>query len=165
MIRSKLKEAVICFAAGRVTLPYPFAPHPPEESFRGLPEVDVDKCIGCGACANACPSRLIRIVDVDQNRRRITRLFERCIYCGRCEEVCPEKAITMSDRSELASDLAREDLVFECEIYMATCQRCGRCYVPANPLDRLMETGFRKEEVRSRRLVEEQSAEEGEHAG
>lgn len=150
MIRSKLKEAVICFSAGRVTLPYPFQPHPPEPGFRGLPVVEVDKCIGCGACANACPARLIRIIDVDQERRRIIRLLERCVYCGRCAEVCPEKAITMSDRSELASDLARQDLVLECEVYMATCQRCGRCYEPASPLDRLMKTGFRQDPVRER---------------
>ena len=150
MIRSKLKEAILCFGAGRVTLPYPFQPHPPEEGFRGLPEINADKCIGCGACASACPSRLIRIVDLDQERRRIVRLFERCVYCGRCAEVCPEEAITMSDRSELASDLARQDLVVEHEIFMATCQRCGRCYEPATPLDRLRQTGFRHDAVRGR---------------
>ena len=148
MIRSKLKEAILCFSAGRVTLPYPFRPHPPEPGFRGLPEVDADKCIGCGACANACPARLIRIVDLDQERRRIVRLLERCVYCGRCAEVCPEEALTMSDRSELATDLVRQDLVVECEVYMATCQRCGRCYEPATPLDRLMHTGFRCDPVR-----------------
>jgi hydrogenase-4 component H len=148
VIVSKLKEAVLCFGAGRVTLPYPFQPHDPEQTFRGQPDIDVDKCVGCGACANACPSRLIRIVDLDQSRRRIVRLFERCIYCGRCEDVCPEDAITMSARSELASDLARQDLVHESEIFMATCQRCGRCYEPDSPLDRLMRTGFRSDQVR-----------------
>ncbi len=148
MIQSKLKEAMLCLTAGRVTLAYPFAPHPPEENFRGLPQVDADKCIGCGACANACPARLIRIVDLDQQWRRIVRLLERCIYCGRCADVCPEDAITMSDRCELASDLARQDMVVEHEIFMATCQRCGRCYEPETPLDRLMQTGFRQDPVR-----------------
>lgn len=35
MILSKLKEAIICLGAGRVTLPYPFAPRPPRAGFRG----------------------------------------------------------------------------------------------------------------------------------
>ncbi len=147
MILSKLKEAIICLAAGRVTLPYPFEPHDPAEGFRGYPEVDVDKCIGGGACAAGCPARLIKIEDTDQTTRLMTRLLERCIFCGRCADVCPEDAITMSGRFQLASDQVREDLVHECEIFMATCQRCGHCYEPATPLDRIMEPGFRHDRI------------------
>ncbi len=148
MIWSKLKQALLCLRAGRVTLPYPFAPHPPEEGFRGLPEVDVDKCIGCGGCAVVCPSRLIRIIDLDQQTRRIVRLFERCIYCGRCAEVCPEEAITMTEEFELSSDQGRTDLTVVTDIFMGTCQRCARCYEPPTALDRPMKTGFRQDSVR-----------------
>jgi len=147
VILSKLKEALICLSAGRVTLPYPAKPHDPDEGFRGYPEVDVDKCIGCGACASVCPSRLIKIEDLDQTTRRITRLLERCIFCGRCADVCPEDAITMSRKFELATDKAREDLTHVCEIFMATCERCGRCYEPKTPLDRIMQPGFRNDEI------------------
>ena len=38
----------------------------------------------------------------------------------------------------------RRDLIDRLEVYMATCQRCGRCFTPANPLDRMMVTGFRE---------------------
>ena len=147
MILSKLKQALICLLAGRVTLPYPAKPHPPDEGFRGYPEVDVDKCIGCGACAAVCPARLIKIEDLDQITRRITRLLERCIFCGRCADVCPEDAITMTKQFELASDQARQDLTHQCEIFMATCRRCGACYQPATPLDRIMQPGFRSDEI------------------
>lgn len=147
MILSKLKEAIICLTAGRVTLGYPFEPHDPAEGFQGYPETDVDKCIGCGACAAVCPARLIKIEDTDQTTRRITRLLERCIFCGRCADVCPEDAITMSGRFQLASDQVREDLVHESDIFMATCKRCGHCYEPATPLDRIMEPGYRHDQI------------------
>ncbi len=148
---SKLKEAILCFAAGIVTLRYPFAPHDPEGEegdFRGYPEVDVNRCIGCGGCAAVCPARAILIEDIDQTTRRITRLRERCIYCGRCAEVCPQDAITMTKQFELASDKAREDLEHVCEVFMATCKRCGRCYEPPSPLDKIMQPGYRDDEIK-----------------
>ncbi len=148
MITSKLKEAILSLRPGRVTLKYPFAPHDPEGDFRGYPELDTDKCIGCGACAAVCPARLIMIQDIDQNTRRMVRLLERCIFCGRCADVCPEDAITMTKHFELSTDSGREDMVAECEVFMATCQRCTRCYEPANPLDKIMEPGFRDDEIK-----------------
>ena len=146
-IISKIKEAILALVPGRVTLPYPFKPHDPEEGYRGYPEVDVDKCIGCGGCAAVCPARCIKIDDVDQSTRHITRLLERCVFCGRCAEVCPEDAITMTRKFELSTDKGRDDLVHECEVFMATCKRCGRCYEPPTVLDRIMDPGMRHDAI------------------
>ena len=142
MIVSKLKEALICLKAGRVTLPYPFAPRVPEDGFRGRVEVDAEKCVGCGACAEVCPPRLIEVSDVSQEKRVLDFYLERCTYCARCAEVCPEEAITVTKEFETATN-DREDLHMHVEVFMSTCRRCGRCYEPANPLDRLMVTGMR----------------------
>ena len=147
MLRSKLKEAWVCLKAGRVTLPYPLGPAPaPPEGFRGKLDVDVEACIGCGACANACPSRLILVEDHGY-RRTLDFSLERCTYCARCAEVCPEGAVFLTPEFELATG-SREDLHIHLEVYMATCRRCGRCYSPASPLDRLMITGMRDGEGR-----------------
>ncbi len=148
MIGSKLKEAILCLGAGVVTLKYPFEPHPPEEDFRGYPEVDIDKCIGCGGCAAVCPAHAIMIQDIDPTTRRMVRLLERCVYCGRCAEVCPEDAMTMTKQFELSSDQSREDMTSEYDVFMATCQRCGRCYEPPTPLDKIMEPGFRSDKIK-----------------
>ena len=142
MIVSKLKEALICLKAGRVTLRYPFAPRVPEDGFRGRVEVDAEKCVGCGACAEVCPPRLIEVSDVSQEKRVLDFYLERCTYCARCAEVCPEEAITVTKEFETATN-DREDLHMHVEVFMSTCRRCGRCYEPATPLDRLMVTGMR----------------------
>lgn len=142
MIVSKLKEALICLKAGRVTLRYPLAPRVPEDGFRGRIEVDAEKCVGCGGCAEVCPPRLIEVSDVSQEKRVLDFYLERCTYCARCAEVCPEEAITVTKEFETATN-DREDFHMRVEVFMSTCRRCGRCYEPATPLDRLMVTGMR----------------------
>jgi len=139
---SKLKETSICLQAGRVTLPYPAAPRPTPPRFRGRPIFDPAKCIGCAGCANNCPAREILVLDVCQEIRIIKYLGRRCTYCGRCADVCPEKAITMSQEFETASNDIH-DLTQEMELFMGTCQRCGRCFTEPGPLEQLKLKGYR----------------------
>jgi hydrogenase-4 component H len=135
MLMSKLKEAIICFKNLRVTLPYPAKPAPPAEGFRGRLDIDIDKCIGCGACANACPPRLILITNVD-SRRSIDFILGKCTYCARCAEVCPEQAITMSREFELATD-NKADLNIAVELAMVRCQECGTAFTTKRIADKL----------------------------
>ncbi len=120
---SELKEALICLEAGQVTLPYPFAPHPPGENFRGKPVLNTRKCMSCGACGNACPSRLITISDKDSIR---TLHFEltRCTYCGNCRDACPQEAIELTSQFEL-STATPADLTINAEFKLVTCRECG----------------------------------------
>ena len=68
--------------------------------------------------------------------------LERCTYCARCAEVCPEEAISVTEQFESATD-DLEDLHIRVEVYMGSCQRCGRCFETHTALDKLMVTGFR----------------------
>jgi hydrogenase-4 component H len=142
MLVSKLREALICLKAGRVTLPYPFEPHAPEPGFRGKITVDPDKCFGCGGCANVCPANVIVIHDADQHTRVLEFFWSRCTYCARCEEVCPEHAIRLSQQFETATN-QQADMKMRLEVFMGPCQRCGKCFPPPTPLERLMKPGFR----------------------
>ncbi len=141
-LSSKIKEAIICLKAGRVTLPYPFKPAAVPARFRGRPIFHPEKCIGCAGCANNCPAREILVLDPCQEVRIIKYIGRRCTYCGRCADVCPEGAITMSQEFESGTG-AIQDLQQNIEVFMGTCQRCGRCYSKQGPLEALMMKGYR----------------------
>lgn len=52
------------------------------------PYVLDDKCIRCGACIKACPSKVISL-----KNNRIIFDYSGCIACFCCQEVCPQAAI------------------------------------------------------------------------
>ena len=83
------------------------------ESISPAPELIVrpEKCIGCGACVEACPN------DAHSIRGKGEHLFarERCKACGRCAQVCNAQALAMA--GELMSidrliDILEEDRSF-----------------------------------------------------
>jgi hydrogenase-4 component H len=151
-LTSKFQEALVCLRAGKVTLPYPAQPSPLPERFRGRPIFDATKCIGCGGCASNCPAREILIHDVCQEIRILKYLGRRCTYCGRCADVCPEKAITMSHEFENATG-AIGDIQQRLELFMSTCQRCGRCFTEPSKLEELKLKGYRYDDLENERWI------------
>jgi hydrogenase-4 component H len=149
---SKLQETLICLKAGNVTRPYPLGSDPLPARFRGRPLFDAAKCIGCGGCASNCPAREILVHDLCQEVRVIQYLGRRCTYCGRCADVCPEKAITMSPEFENATDRVG-DLQQRIEVFMSTCQRCGRCFTPPSALEALKLSGYRFDDLAHERWI------------
>lgn len=155
---SKLSETLICLRAGRVTLPYPAGPgQPVPPTFRGRPIFNAAKCIGCAGCANNCPAREILVIDLCQEIRILKYLGRRCTYCGRCADVCPEKAITMSQEFETATNKI-QDIQQRIELFMSTCQRCGRCFKEPSPLEQLKMKGYRFDDLENERWVFRSSA-------
>ncbi len=156
---NKLKQLAVFFGAGKVTLRYPFEPRPAPDGFRGQPVWDHTRCIGCAGCANHCPARTIFLRDICQEIRILLYDSSRCTYCGRCADLCPEKAIAMSKSYELATD-NRQDLTQTLELFMMTCQRCGRCYdlEIKNYIDKLTLLGYRYDCLEFRKVIRRSTA-------
>jgi Na+-translocating ferredoxin:NAD+ oxidoreductase subunit B len=77
----------------------------------GLPAVDEDACIACGACVDACPNEIlelrkkgpegrrvyVRCINLDRGGVAIKNCKAACIACGKCEAVCPSGAVKVVD--------------------------------------------------------------------
>jgi len=66
---------------------------------RFVPEVDNDKCIGCGKCAKRCPLGCISMVkdmeywEKEGKARLIPEISDKCFGCGACVMGCQKDAI------------------------------------------------------------------------
>jgi len=105
---------------------------PAPEGFRGVPELDAEKCTGCGACEIACPAFAIEIVDKG-GKRTVKYMYDKCINCAICEEVCPDDAVHMAKKRHPSwSD--RVSMGTSAEEELAKCPLCGAFQVPAKQI-------------------------------
>ncbi len=103
----------------------------------GTPVVDEDKCTACGACAKACPRRVIELRNKGNKGRRVyVRCINKekgavamktcknaCIGCGKCAKVCPFEAITVTDNVayiDFTKCKACRKCVTECPVHAIT---------------------------------------------
>jgi ferredoxin len=68
-----------------------------------LPEVDAEKCTGCGKCVGVCPVEALGLVSAhdpaNPNRKTAQLEEDRCLGCGVCMRPCAKAAVRLKPRS------------------------------------------------------------------
>lgn len=116
----------------------------------GLPVIDEEKCVACGACVKACPRSIIELRLKGKKSRRIyvqcintekggvarKNCVVACIGCGKCVKVCEFDAITLENNLAYIDD--------------EKCRLCRKC-VAECPQNSIIELNFppRKEKAES----------------
>jgi ferredoxin len=107
----------------------------------GLPEVNDEKCTGCGACVKACPKVVIELrkkapkfrkvyvscINKDKGAVAKKACSSACIGCGKCAKTCPFEAITVENNVAY--------------IDFNKCKMCRKC-VEQCPTGAIMEENF-----------------------
>jgi len=125
----ELLEAVKALTHKPYTSKFPFKPHEPYPSFRGQPEYNADRCLGCLACEETCPAEAIAHQDVINGsapKRVMIHYTDTCIFCGCCEDACiaDHEGIKLTNNWELA--FFERDKAFETiEKDLQLCEICG----------------------------------------
>ena len=64
-----------------------------------IPEVDVQKCTGCGICLEVCAYHALAVLPNPNNKPQVLIFQHLCHACGACSLLCPSKAIHEKQRT------------------------------------------------------------------
>jgi ferredoxin len=67
-----------------------------------VPQIDQNRCNGCGLCLDTCPTQALG----QRDGKAYLLDPAACTYCTACEEICPESAIALPFLIVLAADQA-----------------------------------------------------------
>jgi 4Fe-4S ferredoxin len=93
-----------------------------------------EKCVGCGICADICPTSSIKlgpIVPIARGLLKVDKISinnENCCLCGLCASACPFDALNFDIESLNAKDRAEyPKWIHDAFINEEECIYCGRC--------------------------------------
>ncbi len=90
---------------------------PPWTTERSIAE----KCTACGACADACPEKIIR--QGNKGKPELVFLSGRCTFCGACADACGVEGLF--DRSAKPAITAKATVGDDCMMLSGIfCQSC-----------------------------------------
>lgn len=82
----------------------------PREKIPWRPEVDADKCIGCGDCLDTCPNGVF-VLNEKTDKVEVAEPNNCVVLCDKCAGFCPSDAISFPDKKmikQLIGKILRE---------------------------------------------------------
>ncbi len=73
-------------------------------TYKKKPDINAEKCIGCGLCVKLCPMKNLSI----KNNKAVST--DRCTLCYRCFSHCPTQALTILGKKVYEQCLAEKYL-------------------------------------------------------
>lgn len=70
------------------------------------PQIDPEKCIGCGACMETCPNS-VYIMNEEAGKVEVAEPENCVVLCDKCSGFCPQDAITFPDKEEMKRLIGR----------------------------------------------------------
>jgi len=92
-----------------MTVKFPYEAIEIPKDYRGEHELDIDKCVGCGLCAEICPNRAVEMVELpEEHKEKYPKTYPRldlgkCCFCGLCQDICPRKCLKLTKNVFLAT--------------------------------------------------------------
>lgn len=103
------------------------------EGFRGRHEIDREKCMGCGACAQICTAEAIEVMD-GPDKRIIKVNYGHCTFCAFCQDECPTQALKLTREYHLLTNDRQSTKVVN-EVNLIDCAFCGEAFFPEKQID------------------------------
>ncbi len=105
-------------------------------------EIDEERCIQCGECADECPTGVIMMDDYPQLSNE-----EGCYRCQHCLAVCPEAAVSILGRNpdnstELEGNIPEPDKLATLIKGRRSVRRYKKQDLPGNLIDELLEVSW-----------------------
>lgn len=98
--------------------------------------LDKERCVGCGACVENCPTETLEFSDCGRDRLFRYAHFQ-CICCGNCVKVCPEQAAELHhelDPLNLIKTISKAEIR---TVELKACAQCGIRFAPIPQYDKL----------------------------
>ena len=104
------------------------------EEFRNL-SYDDKNCVGCGICADVCPTSSLRLGPIVPIARGLIEMDlisvnkDSCVFCGLCSIACPFDALSLTVDGENIKEVdSYPSWNKDSKIDDEDCMYCGKCY-------------------------------------